>query len=52
MHIQDLNKILEEYLKHFGKEEMNKYFKQLIKVKKENNNALGKKETHNSSGSN
>jgi hypothetical protein len=52
MNINDLDKILNEYMKHFGSEAMNKYFKDIIIIKKEKNNAISKKKIDNSSRSN
>jgi hypothetical protein len=49
MNINDLDKILNEYMKHFGSEAMNKYFKDIIIIKKEKNNAISKKKIDNSS---
>ncbi len=52
MNINDLNKVLEEYLKHFGKDKFNEYFKQAIQIKnKGEKDAIGKKKTNNSSRS-
>lgn len=40
MVINDLDKILAEYLKHFGQNKMSEYFKNIIKI---NNNKKGEK---------
>jgi phage-related minor tail protein len=45
MVISDLDKTLREYIKHFGKEAIQKYFNNLIK---ENNNATSKKKVNSS----
>ena len=53
MDIKDLDKILQEYLKHFGKEEFGKYFKQMINIKEgEKTNALSQKKSNSSRRSN
>ena len=52
MDLRDLDKVLQEYLKHFGKDEFGKYFKQMINIKGEKKDATSKKETNSSSGSN
>jgi hypothetical protein len=33
MRIEDLNNIIKEYAKHFGKDKMAEYFKSIIKIK-------------------
>ena len=48
MRIEDLNNILKEYYKHFGENKMSEYFKTIIKLKKEENNAIGKKKINSS----
>lgn len=35
MRLNDLNKIIAEYIKHFGKDEIAKYFNQLLERKKD-----------------
>ena len=52
MDIKDLDKILQEYMSHFGSDVMKKYFKDIIVIKKENKNAIGKEKTNSSSRSN
>jgi hypothetical protein len=54
MNIKDLDKILQEYLKHYGKEEFGKYFKEMIKINnnKGEKNATSKEKSNNSSRSN
>ena len=54
MDIRDLDKILQEYMKHFGKEKFGKYFSEMIKInnKKGEKNASSKEKSNNSSGSN
>jgi len=49
MCIEDLNNIIKEYAKHFGKDKMAEYFKSIIKVKQEEKHALSKKKTNNNS---
>ena len=53
MDIKDLDKILQEYLKHYGKEEFGKYFKEMIKINnnKGEKNAPSKEKTNNRSRS-
>ena len=53
MNIKDLDKILQEYLKHFGKDKFGKYFKEMIKINnnKGEKNASSQKKINNSSGS-
>lgn len=52
MRIEDLNNILKEYYKHFGEEKMSKYFKSIIKLKKEEKeDATSKKKINGSSRS-
>lgn len=52
MRIEDLNNILKEYYKHFGKTKMEQYFKSIILTKKEKKeDAIGKKKSNGSSGS-
>ena len=51
MDLRDLDKVLQEYLKHFGKDEFGKYFKQMINIKGEKKDATSKKETNSSSRS-
>lgn len=51
MDIKDLDKILQEYLKHYGKEEFGKYFSEMIKINKqkgEKNNASSQKKSNRS----
>ena len=48
MLLKDLDNILAEYLKHFGKDKMSEYFKNLIKIKNDKHrekNATSKKKT-------
>jgi len=45
MVISDLDKMLREYIKHFGKDTIQKYFNNLIK---ENKDATSKKKTNSS----
>ena len=52
MRIEDLNNILKEYAKHFGEKKMSEYYKTIIKLKKEKNNAIGKEKSDSSSRSN
>lgn len=52
MNIKDLDKILQEYMSHFGSDVMNKYFKDIIIIKKGEKNAIGKEKTNSSSRSN
>jgi hypothetical protein len=53
MRIEDLNNILKEYYKHFGKTKMEEYFKTIIRTKtKGEKNAIGKEKSNNSSRSN
>ena len=52
MDIKDLDKILQEYLKHYGKDEFGKYFQQMIKIKGEKKDAISKKKVNSSSRSN
>ena len=51
MDLRDLDKVLQEYLKHFGKDEFGKYFKRMINIKGEKKDATSKKETNSSSRS-
>ena len=51
MQLQDLDKILQEYLKHFGKDKFGKYFSEMIKInnkKGEKSNASSKKKSNGS----
>lgn len=50
MNLKDLDKIIEDYFKHYSKEDMAKHLKNLIN--KGENNATSKKETNSSSRSN
>ncbi len=54
MDIKDLDKILQEYLKHFGKEKFGKYFKEMINInnKKGEKDAIGKEKINNRGRSN
>ena len=52
MNIKDLDKILQEYMSHFGSDVMNKYFKDIIIIKKGEKNAIGKEKINSSSRSN
>jgi hypothetical protein len=48
MLLKDLDNILAEYLKHFGKDKMSEYFKNIIKIKNDKQgekNATSKKKT-------
>jgi len=51
MNINDLDKILQEYHKHFGTKKMEMYFNNIIKIKqkKENGNATSQKKINNNS---
>jgi hypothetical protein len=51
MRIEDLNNVLREYYKHFGKTKMEEYFKSIILTKKEKKeDATSKKKVNSSSG--
>jgi hypothetical protein len=52
MNIYDLDKILEEYYKHFGKNQMEQYFESIIKLKKGEKNATSQKKSNGSSRGN
>lgn len=52
MNIKDLDKHLQEYMKHFGSKVMGDYFKQIIKIREEKTDATSKKKVVNSSRSN
>ncbi len=51
MDIKDLDKILQEYLKHFGHEKFGQYFKEMININnnKEKKDAIGKEKSNSSS---
>ena len=51
MNIKDLDKIILEYVKHCGKDQVQTYFKQLL-TKKESKNATSKEKIDSSSRSN
>ena len=51
MNINDLDKVIAEYLKHFGKDELKKYFNKIIKIG-EKKHATSKEKINSSSGRN
>tara|TARA_B100000513_G_C11898182_1_gene184587 strand:+ start:1232 stop:1384 length:153 start_codon:yes stop_codon:yes gene_type:complete len=50
MNVNDLDKILAEYIKHFGKDKVKQYFEKIIKIG--GKNAISKEKVNNRSRSN